>query len=89
MAGGMCGGGGACMAGGPVWQGACMAGGVHGEGHSWWGACMAKGTCVAGGVHGSGGNAWQGGIHVRRRGCVATEMATAAGGTRPTGMNSC
>ena len=48
---------------GAMWQGACMAGGmhdwgVHGRGHAWQGACM------AGGMHGRGmcdrGHAWQG-----------------------------
>ena len=47
--------GGACVAGGHVWQGACMvlgtcmAGNMHGRGHAWQGACMAR---VMGGVHG-------------------------------------
>ena len=36
--------------------GACVVGGVHGGGHAWWGACMARGACVA------GGHAWQGGM---------------------------
>ena len=47
------------MAGGHVWQGACvtgghacMAGGMHGRGHAWQGACMA-----------GGGPVWRGGMH--------------------------
>ena len=64
------------MAGGHAWQGACMVGGMHGGG------------CVA------GGHAWQeacmtGGVCMTGEGaCVAGEMATAAGGTHPTGMHS-
>ena len=63
--------GGACMAGGHVWQrgmhgrGCAWQGDVHGGGicdrrHSWWGVCGGAG-----------------------------EMATAVGGTHPTGMHSC
>ena len=63
---------GACMAEGGmcgrghVWQGSCVAGGMHGRGvcmvvvggHAWQGACMVGSTCmtgacvVVGGVHG-------------------------------------
>ena len=62
------------MAGGYVWQGACMHGkggcawqwGMHGGGH----VCMARG-----GVHSTVGCAWQGGMHGRgdvwRGACVA------------------
>ena len=61
MAGGMCVGGGACVAhdtGGHAWQGVCMAGGMHGRG-----VCMARGASMVGGMHG-------GGMHDRGRGCV-------------------
>ena len=58
----------ACMAGGHVWQGACMAGGMHGRGCAWqkgWGmhgrGCVA-GVCIAGGMHGGG---MHGGMHGR------------------------
>ena len=51
MAGGVCMGGawqgGMCGKGYVCGKGACMAGGMHGGGHAWWGACMAGGTCVA------------------------------------------
>ena len=68
-----------------AWQGSCMAGGMHHRGYAWprglaWqggGACMAW------------GHAWQGGMRVwRERDARAGEMATEAGGTHPTGMNS-
>ena len=49
--------GGACMVGGPAWQGACMAGGMRGRGHAWQEVCMA-GACVVWGVCG-GGHAYQ------------------------------
>ena len=53
--------------------------GVCGQGvHGRWGACM------TGGMHYSGGMCvGEGGA------CVAGEMATAAGGTHPTGTHSC
>ena len=60
------------MAGGHVWQGACVAGGMHsgvcvvagcvcggmhGRGACMaGGACMAEGACMAGGMHGRGDN---------------------------------
>ena len=51
------------------------------------------GVCVVGDVHGrlmAWGYACQGGMRGRGGGaCVAVEMATAAGGTHPTGMHSC
>ena len=54
----------------------CMAGGHTWQGHMWWeGMCGRE--C-----------AWQGGVW-QREACVAGEMATAAGGTHPTGMHSC
>ena len=48
-------------------RGVCMAGGVHGRGHTWWGACvvgvcMAGSECVAGAMHGRG-CVWQEGMH--------------------------
>ena len=46
------------------------------EGHAWQGACMAGGMRGRGGMHGRGT-------------CVAGELATAAGGTHPSGMHSC
>ena len=47
-------GGGACVAGGHAWQGACVAeGDMHGRGHVWNG-CTWAGVCMAGGC------AWQG-----------------------------
>ena len=60
-----------------------MAGGMCGGGHAWQGVC-GRGACMAGGVHDRGG----GGVHDRGGACVAGEMATAAGGTHPTGMHS-
>ena len=84
MAGGMYGRvGGAYMARGHTWQGACMAGGKHGR----VGACMAgRGNGMAG-MHGRG-HVWQEGMHGRGL-CVAGETAAAAGGTHHTGMHSC
>ena len=38
---------GVCMAGGCMWQGACMAGGVHGGGHVWQGGMCGRGACMA------------------------------------------
>ena len=87
MAGGMCGGG----------EGACMAEGVHGRE-----TCKAeRGVCVAGGHAWQRGHVWQRGVHGRGQAwqgaCVARgvgmhawqEMATAADGMHPTGMNPC
>ena len=53
---------GACMVGGHVWQGVCMAGGMCGRGHAWQGSCVAGGVCVA------RGGAWQG-VHGRGHAC--------------------
>ena len=54
--------------------------GISGRGHTWWG-CMAGGACMVGACvcveRGVGECAWQEG------------MATEAGGTHPTGMQSC
>ena len=62
-----------------MWQGACMAGSVCCRG-------VAGRLCMAGGL----GCAWQGAGGVRGRGaCMAGEIATAAHGTHPIGMNSC
>ena len=90
---------------GNVFTGVCLStgGGMHGwgtcvaEGHAWQGVCMV-GACMPGGMHGRG-CAWQRGVHGggicdRRHSwlgvCgVAGEMATAVGGTHPTGMHSC
>ena len=45
---------GSCVAG-HAWLGACMAGGMCGGRHAWWGgACVAGGACMAGGVCGRG-----------------------------------
>ena len=56
---------------------------------------MAKGACVVKGVCMVRGHAWQGvcmdgegGVHGWRA-CMTGEMATAVGGTHPTGMHSC
>ena len=70
-------------------------------GHAWWGGgmhgsrvCVVVGACVAGGMHGRG-HMWQGACmawgYVVGGGwaCVAGEMATAADGTHPTGMQLC
>ena len=66
-----------------VWRGGGMYGrrGMHGRGmrdrgHAWCGVCAWQWACVVGGVHGRGV-------------CWAGETATAADGTRPTGMHSC
>ena len=48
---------GVCMAGGGVWQGACMAGGMHGGGVHGRGVMHGRGVCMAGGMHGRG-HAW-------------------------------
>ena len=50
MAGGVCGGGGACTVMGCAWQGACVVGGMHGRGHVWQGVMRGGGggACVAG-----------------------------------------
>ena len=92
------------MVGRRVWQGACMAGGMHGRD-----PCMVEGMC-GGGVHGRRcawqegmciGGVWRGGgVHGRRGmhgrgrghtwcGGVAGETATAEDGTHPTGIHSC
>ena len=47
---------------------------MHGRGCVWQGACMVGKACMA------RGGGWM---------CVAGDMATAAGGTHPTGMHSC
>ena len=70
--GGVCGGG-VCdrgHVGEHVWQGVCMAEGMHGRGHAWQGhgACMAGGHAWQGGMHGRG--ACVGGVHGRGV-CVA------------------
>ena len=62
VGGGMCGGG-ACVAGGHVWQGACMAGGAY----------MAEGACILGGGRGC---VWQGGMHGRRYGHCSGRYAS-------------
>ena len=50
-------------------------------------------VCPPGGTYVARGHAWQGasiaGGHPWQGVCVAGEMATAAGGTHPTGMHSC
>ena len=66
-----------CPQGGVCGVGTCIA-----RGRAWWGAMCGRGgvcgrgACVVGDVHG-------------REACVTAETATAAGGTRPTGMHSC
>ena len=62
-------GGGACMAGGHVWQGACMAGGVcMARECVWQGVGMAGRLCGRGDMHGRGafmaGGMCVGGMHV-------------------------
>ena len=57
MAGGLSGGGGACMVGGHAWQRPRVAGAMHGGGHAWWGRAWqgdmhGRGACVAGGMRG-------------------------------------
>ena len=73
----------ACLGCVCVWLGACMPGGVN----AWGCACL--GGMHAWGVHGR----WAcvvGGVHGRGEGvCVAGKTITAAGGTHPTGINSC
>ena len=46
-----------------VARGVCVAGGVHGGGHVWWGACMVGGM-HGGGVVLGGGMCGRGGGHV-------------------------
>ena len=81
MAGGMC--------GREDWR-SCVVG-VCGRGHSFQGACVARGMCVAGDMHGRGGM-HGGGMHGRgcawqRGACMAGEMAIAAGSMHPTGIH--
>ena len=57
-----------------AWQGVCIAGE-----YVWWG-CAWQGTCMVGGMCGG---------HVLHGACTVGEMATAGGGTHPTGMHSC
>ena len=67
-----------------------MAGGVHGRGHAWWGGgCMTGGMCGWGACVTWGGMCGGGHVWLRGEACVAGEIATAAGGTHPTGMHSC
>ena len=42
--------GGAGMAGGRAWQGACMVGGMHGRRHVWQGECAWQGGIRGGGA---------------------------------------
>ena len=81
----------ACIAGGVGMHGR---GCVHGRGRVWHGG----GACTAGeawhacrgcGHAWQGLCAWQGACVARGGGCMAGEMATAAGSTHPTGMHSC
>ena len=73
----------ACVVGGHVWQGACVAGGVHGGRASMAGGCVWQRDVWWEGMHGrgcaSGGHAWQG-----EGPCVVGETATAADSTHPT-----
>ena len=66
---------GGCMAGGGggayVWQGVCVAGGMHGRGGAWWGVC-GQGACIAGGMCGVG-NAWQERRPLQRPECILLE----------------
>ena len=56
---------------------ACMAGGMRGSGGMFGrGMCVVGRGHVVGDMHGGGA-------------CMAAEMATAVGGTQPTGMHSC
>ena len=50
-----------------------VAGGVHGRGHAWWGACVARGVCMAGACMVQGV-----GMHGRGRGAVHGKGACAA-----------
>ena len=64
---------------GHVWQGACVAGGMHGRGHAWWGECM------AGGMHGRGHAWWEeGSMHGRGHAWCG---ACVAGGMHDRGMH--
>ena len=56
---------GVCMVEGHVLKRVCVAGGMHGGGHVWWGhashgACV-EGACMAGGMH-DRRHMWQGGM---------------------------
>ena len=53
-------------------RGACVAGGVHGRGHAWWGACVAG--CVWWGTMHVGWGGMHGGGHVWQGACVAGGM---------------
>ena len=67
-----------------AWQGACMAGGMHGRGHAWWGEGV-PGVVHGGGMHGRGACmagrcAWQ---------VCAWQERRPLQRMHPTGMHSC
>ena len=71
---GACVAGGACLAGGHVWQGTCMAGGMCGGGRAWQGACVAGGRACLMGACMAGGHVWQGGRACLVGACMAGGM---------------
>ena len=92
----VCGGGGACMAGGMHGRRACMARGaymaggmlgrgMHVRGHVWWEGIRSRGACVAGGdMHGRGGACMVEGVcmagGMQGRGACVVRGACVAGG---------
>ena len=66
-----------------MWQGACVARGMHGQGHVWQGGHVWHGVCMAGRL------VWQGACMAGGGACMAGETAAAADGMHPTGMYSC
>ena len=78
---------GSCMAGGHVWQeacmlgdmygrGVCMAGGMQGRGHVWQGASMTGDHAWQGGMYGKGMRGGEGGMRGRRDGQCSRRYAS-------------
>ena len=70
---------------GPGRRGVCLVQGGGGYAWSQGGVCLVRGLAWSGGWPGPGGGAWSLGVLVE----TPSEIATAAGGTHPTGMHSC
>ena len=52
----------------------CVAGGMHGRGHAWWGVCVVRvhgrGACMEGGHVWQRGHAWQGAMRLKQWGKI-------------------